>query len=239
MTRALAGLVLLLVLAACGESSTEARADPSSRPTPRDSATVPPTSSPSPAGTATPVRRQRGIDVSHHQGNVDWERVRRSGIAFAFLKASEGTGFTDPRFASHARVASGAGVRVGGYHYFSMCSPGAEQADHFVGVLEGAGLPSARSLPPAIDLELLGHACSLPARDAMLREVRDFLQRVEERTGQEVVVYAYPDFEDRYQVRRSSPAACGYVGSVTARRPESGGCGSEATQPGCPASPVA
>ena len=143
----------------------------------------------------------KGIDVSHHQGPIDWEGVRRSGMAFAYLKATEGTGFTDPRFASHARVARDAGVRVGGYHYFSMCSPGAEQADHFVDVLDAVGLPSDRSLPPAMDLELLGHSCALPEREPMLREVRAFLQRVEGRTSHQVVVYAYPDFEDRFRVR--------------------------------------
>jgi lysozyme len=122
--------------------------------------------------------------------------VRRDRISFAYLKATEGSSFVDPRFLEHAAAARRAGLRVGGYHYFSLCSPGAPQAEHFAGILRSA---QARSLPPAIDLELLGNCADPPARDALLREVRAFIAVVERRTGQRVVVYAYPEFESRYR----------------------------------------
>ncbi|HEX2068810.1 MAG TPA: GH25 family lysozyme, partial [Actinomycetota bacterium] len=31
-----------------------------------------------------------GIDVSHHQGRIDWPRVAADDISFAYIKASEG-----------------------------------------------------------------------------------------------------------------------------------------------------
>ena len=136
------------------------------------------------------------MDVSHHQGEIDWERVRRDRIRFAYLKASEGSGFTDPRFLTNARAARAAGLRVGGYHYFSLCSPGAAQAEHFAQVLRSA---PPRSMPPAIDLELLGNCADPPRRPELLAEVRAFIDVVERRTGREVVVYAYPEFEARYR----------------------------------------
>jgi len=140
-------------------------------------------------------RRLRGIDASHHQGVIDWEAVSGDGIAFAYLKASEGTTFTDPRFAENRERARDAGLRVGGYHYFSLCTPGAAQAAHFVAVL---GPPTPRSLPPAVDLEVGGNCAAPPPRAELLAEVRIFVDDVEEALGVEPVVYLYPEFEDRY-----------------------------------------
>ena len=38
----------------------------------------------------------RGIDVSHYQGVIDWERVSREGLHFAYVKVSEGGDWRDP-----------------------------------------------------------------------------------------------------------------------------------------------
>ena len=140
--------------------------------------------------------RLRGIDASHHQGAIDWEAVARDGISFAYLKASEGTSYTDPTFAQHRREALDVGLRVGGYHYFQLCSSGAEQAAHFASVLGDLG--GSNQLPPAVDLELAGSCPTPPARAALLTEVRTFLERVEAATGREPVVYLYPELEARY-----------------------------------------
>lgn len=137
----------------------------------------------------------RGIDASHHKGAIDWSRVAGSGIDFAYLKASEGTGFVDPRFAVHRREALGEGLRVGGYHYFQLCSDGAAQARHFVEVL---GQLTPRELPPVVDLELAGSCGNPPPREVLLAEVREFLAVVESATGRRMTVYLYPEFEDRY-----------------------------------------
>ncbi len=120
-------------------------------------------------------------------------------MVFAYLKASEGSSFVDPRFETNARAARRSGLRVGGYHYFSLCSPGAPQAEHFAGLLDAG---RAMSMPPAIDLELQGNCADPPARADLLREVRAFIDVVERRTGQQVVVYAYPDFESRYEMSK-------------------------------------
>ena len=203
MPRALLAPLLLVALlaSACGadpearepsRSKTESSAEPSSSPEPSASTTTSPTD-PKPTPRTRPVR---GVDVSHHQGQVDWQRVRRDRIGFAYLKATEGSGFTDPLFQAGARAARSAGLRVGGYHYFSLCSPGAPQAEHFASVLDTA---PARSMPPAVDLELLGNCADPPPRPELLGQVRAFIDEVEQRTGQQVVVYAYPEFEARYR----------------------------------------
>lgn len=164
---------------------------PSSRSTSADGPSTSPTKPPEPRKV-----RQRGIDASHHQGDIDWRAVAGDGIEFAYLKATEGTTFTDPRFARHRDAARAAGLEVGGYHYFQLCSPGVPQADHFASVLER--LDGPRDLPGAIDLELAGSCAEPPAPDALLTEVRAFLERVQQRTGRRPVVYLYPEFEQRY-----------------------------------------
>ena len=139
----------------------------------------------------------RGIDVSHHQGEIDWDRVAADDIAFAYLKATEGSTFTDPRFATNWQAAARAGLRVGGYHYFTLCSDPVPQADHFVATLDAA--PDVlRALPPVVDLELLGNCDPSPGPVAMRDAVEAFVAEVERRTGQRVVVYTHPDFDRRY-----------------------------------------
>jgi len=37
------------------------------------------------------LRGPQGIDVSHWQGTIDWKKVKSQGVAFAYIKATEGT----------------------------------------------------------------------------------------------------------------------------------------------------
>ncbi len=143
------------------------------------------------------VRQARGIDLSHHQGPVDWERVAADGIEFVWLKATEGATYTDPTYADHRRRAAEAGLQVGGYHYFSICGDGAAQAEHFVQVV-GDQSDATTWLAPALDVEL-DPACE-PTRAELLARLRDFLRVAEAGTGRKLVVYAFPDLERRYRI---------------------------------------
>lgn len=196
---------LALALSACAGGTTEPA--PSAAPSPTPTTTAPPstatpptptpTSTPTP--TATPTRKpapayRDGIDASHHQGPIRWRQVARAGIDFAYLKATEGTGFTDPDFAGNRRAATRAGIDVAGYHYFQLCSDGAAQAEHFLAVLGEA----KSAVPPALDLELQGSCADPPPAADLLVQVRAFLRRVDRATGTPTLVYLYPDFEARY-----------------------------------------
>lgn len=144
-------------------------------------------------------RLVRGVDVSHHQGEVDWARVRRDRIEFAYLKATEGTGFVDPRYTENREAATAAGLQVGSYHFFSQCTAGLPQARHFVEVV-GDQSDRTTTLAPAVDLELDDSCTDPPSRAQMLTEVRAFIDEVEQRTGRHVVVYAFPSFEEEYGI---------------------------------------
>ncbi len=196
LRRLAATAVLTLTATACGAGTTEQAAPlPPARTSPSAGATSA-TAAATPSATAS-RRPVRGVDVSHHQGQIDWDRVRRDGIEFAYLKATEGSSFVDPRFVTNAREAAGAGLRVGGYHYFTLCSPGAPQAEHFATTLAAAG--EKLRMPPVVDLELIGNCADPPPREDLVAQVRGFLDVVEARTGRRVVVYTHPDLEARFR----------------------------------------
>lgn len=137
-----------------------------------------------------------GIDVSHHQGSIDWKLVADDDIAFAYIKATQRDDFVDPRFEENWHAATDAGLQRGAYHFFSLCASGEAQARHFISVVPD----DADALPPAVDLELLGTCDRRPDAATVARELADFLRIVESSTGTSVVLYVGDDFEERYPV---------------------------------------
>jgi len=92
-----------------------------------------------------------GVDVSHHNEEVDWDAVAAAGIQFAFAKATEGATGTDSRFAENWAAIKDAGILRGAYHFFHPVSSSPEdQAHHFLAVI---GSLSPGDLPPVLDLE--------------------------------------------------------------------------------------
>ena len=138
-----------------------------------------------------------GIDVSSHQGAVDWERVAGDDIDFAYVKATEGGDFVDDRFEANWAGAATAGLERGAYHFFTLCTPGDVQARHFLAVAP----PEDGALPPAVDLELAGNCSARPPERAVGNELGRFVFLVEQAWGQEVVLYVGDDFEERYPGR--------------------------------------
>jgi lysozyme len=76
-----------------------------------------------------------GIDVSKWQGEIDWSKVANSGVRFAYIKATEGTGYTDPCFAVNWQSAKSAGVLRGAYHFFHPRLDARSQAKTFYATL--------------------------------------------------------------------------------------------------------
>ncbi len=59
-----------------------------------------------------------GIDVSHYQGTIDWQKVKAAGIRFVYLKATQGASFIDPMLFANYIGAKAAGIPIGLYHVF-------------------------------------------------------------------------------------------------------------------------
>jgi GH25 family lysozyme M1 (1,4-beta-N-acetylmuramidase) len=146
------------------------------------------TGSPPPAATPSPSPGPvTGIDISHHNGDIDFERVRRAGHSFVFMKATQDVRFLDPRFLDNVAGARGIGMPWGPYHFFDYGVDGTGQADHFLDRVELAGgLDDA--LPPVIDVECWPPIGSSTHVLAAAR-LRDFVDRVFVRTGRLPMVY--------------------------------------------------
>jgi lysozyme len=138
-----------------------------------------------------------GVDVSAHQGEIDWPRVAADEIRFAYIKASEGGSWTDSRFRANWAAAGAAGLDRGAYHFFTLCRSGDEQARHFLAVAP----PDPRALRPAVDLELSGNCGRRPPASTVDTELETFLSLVEAAWGRPAMLYVGDDWEGRYPVR--------------------------------------
>jgi len=65
----------------------------------------------------SPAQRPLGIDVSDYQGNINWTNVKKSGIEFAWTKATEGVSATESTFTANMANARNVGIPIGAYHY--------------------------------------------------------------------------------------------------------------------------
>ena len=148
-----------------------------------------------PARSAFPVQ---GIDVSGHQGTIAWGELRRQGVDFAYVKATEGGDFKDKSFSRNWALANRAGIPRGAYHFFTLCRSGADQAANFL-----AAVPNdPDALPPAVDLEFMGN-CNKANRmnqSQLLKELQTFLTLIEARTRTPSILYLTDEFDRAYGV---------------------------------------
>jgi len=136
----------------------------------------------------------RGIDVSHHQGQIDWQRVAADDVAFAVIKATEGGDHVDDAFATNLREARAAGLAVGAYHFFTFCRPGADQAKNFIAVVPH----DQPLLPPVVDVEFGGNCPQRPSPEQLNAELQAFLGPVEAAFGKPAIVYLTDDAAEAY-----------------------------------------
>ncbi len=139
-----------------------------------------------------------GIDVSHWQGTINWNSVKNAGREFAFIKATEGVGYTDPRFYGNISGATNAGVLSGAYHFATPYTGGVNdavsEANWFVqqaGSYIGDGY-----LPPVLDLET---QASL-GQTTLSNWARTFVDRVETLTGTRPILYTSANYASNYVV---------------------------------------
>ncbi len=137
----------------------------------------------------------RGVDVSHYQGEIDWEVLSGENIMFAYIKATEGSSHIDEKFEVNCREAGKTELKVGAYHFFSFDSPGLTQAENFIGTVDAfEGM-----LPPVVDVEFYGNKKENPtAPDLVETELQVFLNLLEETYGRKPVIYATEEAWELY-----------------------------------------
>lgn len=132
-----------------------------------------------------------GMDVSGYQGNVNWSSAYSKGARFAYVKATEGTYYTNPYFAQQYNGSYNVGMIRGAYHFARPdTTTGATQADYFVN--HGGGWSAdAKTLPGALDMEYnpYGSTCYGLSKSGMASWIASFSNRYKSRTGRYPVIY--------------------------------------------------
>ncbi len=126
----------------------------------------------------------QGIDVSQWQGYIDFSRVYASGVRVVYVRAGEGSAYTDPFWERNFANAKAAGLKVGAYYFVTAKteSQARQQAHRFASLLEGKALDCR----PAMDFEV-----TKGLSDEEYRQVAAvFLQSLREYTGKDVLIYS-------------------------------------------------
>jgi len=127
-----------------------------------------------------------GIDVSHHTGVINWEKVKLQGINFAYIKSTEGCDIVDSRFQYNVQKAHLAGIPVGAYHYFSFNLAGKSQAKHFLRNVDVLNM----DLPPVIDIEEDDRMNFPQNTKHIASQIYEFIAQIQKTTLRKVVIYA-------------------------------------------------
>jgi lysozyme len=138
----------------------------------------------------------QGIDVSHHQGHIDWAEVKEAGVDFAYIKATEGGDFTDERFQDNWKETQKHNILRGAYHFFTLCRPGAEQAAHFISVVPR----DKNALPPAVDLEYTGNCNDSSKQLNFAAELKTFYRKIKARYGTTPIIYTTYEFHEHHEL---------------------------------------
>jgi len=125
-----------------------------------------------------------GIDVSNYQGSINWTSVLNDGKTFAFVKATEGYTYNDPRFVTNMNNGNNAGVVMGAYHFARPDNNSAnDEANHFVSI--AGNYIGNGYLPPVLDIEISGNYTF----SQLSVWIQDWLTSVENQTGVRPIIY--------------------------------------------------
>ena len=140
-----------------------------------------------PSGAAAshkPQKNWEGIDVSHWDGTINWTQVAAAGKHFAFIKASQGGWFLDPKYATNHAAARAAGIVAGAYDYADPTTAPRQAADEAHYYLAAAALLPG-DLWPTLDLEKTG-GLDVPT---LHQWVNDWLAEVFAQSGKHAIIY--------------------------------------------------
>ena len=137
----------------------------------------------------------RGIDLSHYQDRIDWERLRNASVQqvplrFMFIKATEGVSLIDENFNENFYQAKRNDIVRGAYHFFVPDADARKQAEFF---LKQVHLEPG-DLPPVLDVEKSGRLDKQQLRKA----VKTWLDIVEKHYGVKPVIYTGYSFKMKY-----------------------------------------
>jgi lysozyme len=129
-----------------------------------------------------------GIDVSHHNGNINWGQV--PDVEFVYIKATEGATYVDPMFQQNIKGAKAKKLRVGAYHYFRTTSSVQKQFENYKQHVKKSDI----DLIPMVDVEECKKWPTTQFQDSLIR----FIQLVKSHYGKAPMIYSVNTFYNRY-----------------------------------------
>lgn len=135
-----------------------------------------------------------GIDISKHNGRLNWEELNNKDIDFVFMKVTEGRTLIDPCFKANYSGAKKMNMKVGAYHFFKFNRDGGDQARNFLSQIKTLKL----DFPPILDVEEYTNMRSRKSRNDVVKEIRKFVNVVESRTNRKVLFYMNENDYKRY-----------------------------------------
>ena len=139
----------------------------------------------------------KGIDVSHHQHDIDWEKVADQEIDFAYIKATEGSSWGDECLEANYIGAKENGMDYGFYHFVSYESSPEDQLSNFKSATENFEM----KLIPALDAEYYGDMEKNPLpKDVVLKQIKDMEELFKEEYGYYPLIYTTQKFYYRYLI---------------------------------------
>ena len=128
-----------------------------------------------------------GIDISHHQGKIDWKQVaKEERVSFVYIKATEGGTYQDPLYKHNLKQARKRGLKVGSYHFLRTTSSIWLQYLNIMCHIK----KEKQDLVPMIDVEECKHWTSEQLQDSLKLLVR----LIENEYGQKPIIYAGQNF---------------------------------------------
>jgi lysozyme len=140
-----------------------------------------------------------GCDVSKWQPDFNWSVASARGIAFAFIKCTQGITTVDPYYAYNWRAARETDILTGAYHWYEPEIEPIRQLDYFTTALK------SHALPPVVDLEDTQNITA-----AYRDNVHKFLVELEKCTGALPIIYTSSSYWELYFPHTLAPWAVEY-----------------------------
>lgn len=131
-----------------------------------------------------------GIDISHWDGDIDWSQLKKSGLGFVFMKATEGSSWVDPKFDTNWKNAKDHHYYRGAYHFFK---PGVDPKAQARNFLNTVGYEKG-DLIPVLDIEVSGNQSKADLSAA----IRTYLETISAEIGTNPIIYTDPGWWDSH-----------------------------------------
>ena len=134
--------------------------------------------------------KSSGLDVSHHQGEIDWNKIVNTTpfdtlIDFVYCKATEGSTYIDSEWKSNRVQLNQLGIRNGAYHFLNTNTSSIPQAKHFLNTWKHREI----DLPPVLDVEKEATTDKI-----LINNMYDWLEYVEKKSGFRPIIYTSYSF---------------------------------------------